>query len=149
QRKAGADVRFVLVEDEGVPISHDANFNRLSDVVARGWDEQIAFVDGHTASLRDDEFMLVRIVDGMPRGVPEDAGPDLEAPIAEAAALPPAKSTLPVRYTGPRDTIEPEPFCRPCRFDAEDLISGGSAQRKSFLELIATAHNRVVIHSTF
>jgi len=43
-RKGGAEVRIVSVDGEGPSMSHEANLNRLSDIAARGWDEQ-GYVD--------------------------------------------------------------------------------------------------------
>jgi cardiolipin synthase len=88
ERANGAEVRTVGVEGGGPSMSHEANLRRLSDVAATGWNEEIALIDGRTVDLRDDEFMVVRVVDGIPRGLPETAGPSLRHVIADAAALP-------------------------------------------------------------
>jgi cardiolipin synthase len=45
-------------------MSHDANLRRLSDIAARGWNEGVAMVDGRMADVRDDEFMVIRFIDG-------------------------------------------------------------------------------------
>lgn len=148
ERESGTEIRTVLVKDGGPSVSHEANFNRLSDIAARGWDEQIAFVDGRTASLHD-EFMVVRVVDGVPRGLPGDAGKALQKLVAQVAALPRGTGELSVPYAGPRDAIDVEPVLHSCTFDSGDLIIGGSVQRRCLLDLLETAHRRVIIHSTF
>lgn len=149
ERKAGASVREVHVEGGLPPMSHGANLNRLSDIAARGWDEQVALVDGRTATMRDDEFMVLRVIDGVPQGLPESAGPDLRRLAFEAAALPASTTAVPVTYAGPREVNETEPTSHACSFDPADVVIGGSAQRTCLEQLIGQAHKRVIIHSTF
>jgi cardiolipin synthase len=64
-RAAGADVRFVEVEGDGPLMTPEANLARLSAVVAGGWDEHLGAVVGRGSNIRDDEFMLVRVIDGL------------------------------------------------------------------------------------
>lgn len=71
-------MRVVIVDGGGPSMSHEANLNRLSDIAARGWDEQVALVDGRTATMRDDEYMVLRVIDGLPQGLPNSAGPSYE-----------------------------------------------------------------------
>ncbi|AFK54013.1 phosphatidylserine synthase [Tistrella mobilis] len=148
-RRAGTEVRVVSVEGGGPSMSHDANLNRLSDIAARGWDEQVALVDGRTAIMRDDEFMVLRVIDGIPQGLPETAGPSLRGLVAEAAALPRGTTEVPVTYAGPKEIFDPQPVVHRCNFDDANLIIGGSAQGRCLERLLADAHRRVVIHSTF
>ena len=70
-RKGGTEVRIVSVDGGGPSMSHEANLNRLSDIAARGWDEQVAMIEGRTATMRDDEYMVLRVIDGEPQGLPE------------------------------------------------------------------------------
>ncbi|MGE5502770.1 MAG: phospholipase D-like domain-containing protein, partial [Ignavibacteriales bacterium] len=114
-----------------------------------GLDEQIALVDGKTASLREDEYMVVRVVDGIPRGLPESAGETLRRLVDEAAALPPGTQRMPVEYGGRAEEISVEPGAYRCDFDPKDLVIGGSAQRGALLSLLANAHRRFIVHSTF
>ncbi|MBY0297249.1 MAG: phosphatidylserine synthase [Methylobacterium sp.] len=148
-RRSGVEVRVVLVGGGGPSMSHQANLNRLSDVAARGWDEQVALVDGRTATMRDDEFMAVRVIDGLPHGLPESAGPTLRRLVQEAAALPVGTTQVPVTYAGPRETLNQEPAIHACTFDPADLIVGGSPQGRCLETLLGSAHRRVIIHSTF
>ena len=148
-RLAGAEVRIVTVDGGGPSMSHDANLNRLSDIAARGWDEQVALVDGRTATMRDDEYMVLRVIDGLPQGLPNSAGPELRRLIDEAAALPRGTTQVPVTYAGPREVVDQEPATHACSFDPIDVVIGGSAQRICLEGLLAKAHRRVIVHSTF
>ncbi|TIP79376.1 MAG: phosphatidylserine synthase, partial [Mesorhizobium sp.] len=130
-------------------MSQEANLARLSEVVAQGWDEQLASIDSRTASVRDDEYMVVRVVDGVPRGLPEAAGDELRQIVDAVAALDSGKPGLTVQYSGPLPSRQLEPVYHHCSFSQDDLIIGGSAQRVEFEKLIANAHQRVIIHSTF
>lgn len=150
ERKAGNQVRLVTIEGgRGPSMSHEANFNRLSEVAARGWGEQIALVDGQTASIRKDEYMVVHVVDGIPRGLPESAGDILRRLVDEAAALPPGTPSMAVEYGGRVDETEVEPGAYRCDFDPNDLVIGGSDQRRALLSLLSNAHRRFIVHSTF
>jgi hypothetical protein len=149
ERQAGVEVRTVFVEGGGPSMSHQANLNRLSEIAARGWDEQVALVDGRTATLRDDEFMVLRVIDGEAQGLPQSAGPALRKLVAEAAALPPGTTHVPVIYSGPRETLDSEPVSHVCDFDAKDIIIGGTAHRESLEAMLGQAHRRMIIHSTF
>lgn len=150
ERKAGRQVRIVSIEgNRGPSMSHEANINRLSEVAARGWDEQIALVDSRTASLREDEYMVVRVVDGVPRGLPESSGATLRKLVDEAAALPIGTLRMEVEYGGPPEEAPPEPGAYKCTFDPKDLVVGGSAQRGALLSLLTEARRRFIVHSTF
>lgn len=148
-RRAGAEVRIITVDGGGPSMSHEANLNRLSDIAARGWDEQVALVDGRTATMRDDEYMVLRVIDGLAQGLPESAGPELRCLVQEAAALPAGTTQVPVIYAGPREVTEREPAAHESTFDPGDVVIGGSAQRACLEALIAKAHRRVIVHSTF
>jgi cardiolipin synthase A/B len=149
ERQNGAEIRKIGVDGGGPSMSHEANLRRLSDIAATGWNEEIAVIDGRTVDLRDDEFMIVRVVDGMPRGLPETAGDSLRHIVAEAAALAPGTGDLRVGYAGRREEPEAKTLLRPCVFDPADLIIGGTEQRTLFLDLLKRAQRRMVIHSTF
>jgi phosphatidylserine/phosphatidylglycerophosphate/cardiolipin synthase-like enzyme len=144
---AGADVRIVAVDGGGPSMSNDANLVRLSQLAAGGWNEEIATIDSRTAELRGDEFMIVRVTDGVPRGLPERAGATLRKIVAKAAA---AASTARVRvaYAGPPPETE-EPTLRPCHLEPGDLVIGGPGQKTLFVDLLEKAHRRCIIHSTF
>lgn len=142
------DLRIVRVSGGGPSLSHEANFARLSQVAARGWEEQLAVIDGRTASLRS-EYMLIRVVDGVPRNVPENASATLRSVIAAAVAVPAGTTEVPVDYLGPRSEPEPVPTTHDCEFGSKDLVIGGSAQLALLKTMLGSAHSRVVIHSTF
>ena len=145
---AGADVRIIEVVGGGPAATHEAMLNRLGDVVARGWDEQIANIDGRTASMRDDELMVVRVLDGTFRDLPESASPQLRKIIQSAADNKKKGRTITIPYAGPkpvRATVAPIA----CHFDPNDLVIGGPVQRAALLELFAQADRRVILHSTF
>lgn len=149
ERQAGVEIRTVSVEGGGPSMSHQANLNRLSEIAARGWDEQVALVDGRTATLRDDEFMVLRVIDGEAQGLPQSAGPALRKLVAEAAALPPGTTHVPVIYSGPRESFDSEPVSHTCDFAGKDIIIGGTAHRDSLEAMLGQAHRRMIIHSTF
>lgn len=149
EREHGAEVRTIAVEGGGPSVSFEANLSRLSEISASGWNEEIASVDTRTAICRDDEFMVLRLVDGQPRGLPERAGAKLRKVVEEAAALPAGSGELKVDYDGPRDRLDDRPTPRACIFDPADLIIGGTQQKDFFLALLEKAERRVVIHSTF
>jgi hypothetical protein len=149
ERNAGAEIRAIAVEGGGPSMSQEANLRRLSEIAAGGWNEEVALIDSRTAVTRDDEVMVVRVIDGTPRGLPERAGPTLRSIVAEAAAKPRGTGQLSVPYSGPADTVSDEPIVRSCDFDPNDLIIGGTAQRACFVSLLGQAHSRVIIHSTF
>lgn len=146
--EAEADLRVVVVEGGGPSMSHEANLSRLSQIAARGWEEQVALVDGRTSSLRA-EYMMIRVVDGVPRNVPETASQSLRAIIDEAAALPAGTTQVAIGYGG--HSAEPElvPVTHECEFGPADLIIGGSSQLVCLQNLLANADSRVIIHSTF
>ncbi|MCF1449905.1 phosphatidylserine synthase [Agrobacterium vitis] len=149
ERRGGAEIRQLNVSGGLPPMSHSANLNRLADIATRGWDERIALVDGRTATLHDNEFMIVKVIDGAPRGLPDTTGPKLKALVDEACALPTGTKTMSVSYAGPREEDEALADEHPCSFDHSDIIIGGSQQRECFEGILQRAHRRVVIHSTF
>ncbi len=142
------DLRLVVVEGGGPSMSHEANLGRLSQIAARGWEEQVALVDGRTSSLRA-EFMMIRVVDGVPRNVPESASPGLRAVIDKAASLPEGTTQVSVGYGGSAQEAEPAPTAHYCQFDLADIVIGGSAQLEFLRKLLANADSRVIVHSTF
>jgi cardiolipin synthase A/B len=149
ERANGAEIRTVNVEGGGPSMSHDANLRRLSDIAARGWNEEIAVVDGRTADVREDEFMIVRVVDGVPQGLPESAGSALRTVVDAAAALRPGTEDMRVRYAGRPEATDDDPVMHSCIFAPADLVIGGTEQRGLFVELIGKAQRRMIIHSTF
>lgn len=142
------DKRVVVVEGGGPVTSHEANLARLAQIAVNGYDEQLANVDGRTASLRS-EFMLIRVIDGVIRNLPESASDKLRSLVERVALLPSANATVPVAYDGPNTEIEEAPASHRIDFNSEDLVIGGSAQKELLLRLMASATSRMIIHSTF
>lgn len=142
------DKRIVTVAGGGPSMSHEANLARLSEVAARGWEEQLAHIDGRTASLHS-EFMLIRVVDGVPRNLPDAASTTLREIVAAAVALPTGTTQVAIGYGGTADEPDPAPVNHACHFEDRDLIIGGSEQLTCLQELLATACSRLIIHSTF
>ncbi|MBY5827674.1 phosphatidylserine synthase [Rhizobium leguminosarum] len=142
------DKREIVVEGGGPAISHEANMARLSQIAVNGYDEQLANVDGRTASMRS-EFMFVRVIDGVIRNLPETASESLRTIVERVASLPSANATVPVTYEGPRTETEEPVIGHDIDFAPEDLVVGGLEQRDLLLSLICGAKSRVIIHSTF
>ncbi|MBD9509919.1 phosphatidylserine synthase [Ensifer sp. ENS10] len=142
------DKRMIVVEGGGPVISHEANLARLAQIAVNGYDEQLANVDGRTASMRS-EFMLVRVIDGVIRNLPEGASDKLRGIIERVAALPSANATVPVTYEGPSAEIEEPVTSHSIEFQPEDLIVGAKNQKELLIQLISSAKSRMIIHSTF
>ncbi|MER9944794.1 phosphatidylserine synthase [Mesorhizobium sp. M0092] len=142
------DKRVIVVEGGGPVVSHEANLARLSQIAVKGFDEQLAGVDGRTASMRS-EYMLIRVIDGVIRNLPDSASSKLRRIVERVASLPGANATIPVAYEGPITEIEEAPTSHRIDFRPQDLIVGGSAQRELLVQLMASANSRMIIHSTF
>jgi hypothetical protein len=142
------DKRVIVVQGGGPAISHEANMARLSQIAVNGYDEQLANVDGRTASMRS-EYMFVRVIDGVIRNLPESASESLRTIVERVAALPSANATVPVTYQGPRAEAETPAISHNIDFTQEDLIVGALEQRNFLLRMISAAKTRVIIHSTF
>lgn len=142
------DVRVIVVEGGGPSMSNEATLGRLSQVAARGFEEQVALVDSRTASLKS-EYMVIRVVDGVARNIPEDASETLKAIIEQAAAQPVGTTQVQIGYAGQQVDRDPPPVAHQCNFDLDDLIIGGSAQRDCLMGILEQAESRVIMHSTF
>lgn len=149
ERQAGTEVRIISVEGGGPSMSHEANLNRLSEIAARGWDEQVALVDGRTATLRDDEFMVLRVIDSEAQGLPQSAGSTLRDLVSNAAKLPAGTKTVSVTYLGPREIDHIDPVSHACNFDEKDIIIGGTPHRECLESMLEKTHRRMIVHSTF
>ena len=149
ERENGAEIRMVAVKGGGPSMSNEANLARLSEIAASGWNEEIATIDGRTVDLRDNEYMIVRVIDGIPRGLPEAAGVTLRQVVADAASQPAGSGDISVGYAGPTEEIDSQPDLRPCSFSPDDLVIGGPEQRRLLVDLLRAAHRRMIVHSTF
>lgn len=145
-RAAGADVRFVEVEGDGPLMSPEANIARLSEIFASGWDEHLGAIVGRGANVIDREYMVVRVIDGEPKGLPDKPRDGLHEIVAKAAAIR-RNASIRVAYNEapPRD----QPIYRSCNLDPADILIGGSVQKTVFEKIIDDADRRVIIHSTF
>ena len=149
ESQGGHEVRTIHVEGGSPSMSHEANMGRLSEIAVRGWDEQVAMIDGKTATLREDEFLVLRVIDGITKGLPQSAGAKLRDLIAQAATLPPGTKQFKVTFAGEPDTPNSELPSIACAFEPSDLIIGGSEHRDCLVSFLAKSHRRVIIHSTF
>lgn len=146
ERDAGADVRVISV-DGAPPMSHQANVARLSAMVERNPDEQMGSIEPHTSSVREEDYLVVRVVDGALHGLPPGAPDSLRrlvrgATVGEPGVAPPA-----IAYAGPGE--ESAPRTVRCNIAATDLVVGGDAHRDCLLKMLQIADRRVIIHSTF
>jgi cardiolipin synthase A/B len=146
ERAAGADVRIVSV-DGAPPLSHEANVARLHSMVERTPDEQLASIDAHTSSLREDEYLVVRVVDGVLHGLPPSAPSKLRALVREATTGEPGVSPTTIAYAGPGEDVAPRTVR--CDVAASDLLVGGEAHRDCLVGMLKSAEHRAIIHSTF
>lgn len=146
ERSAGVDVRIVPLEG-APPMSHEANATRLCAMVERAHDEHLAFIDPHTSSLREDEYLAVRVVDGVLHGLPGGATAQLRRLISTTAAGPAGTTPATAVYAGPAEDTTPRSIR--CDVDPNDLIVGGEAHRECLLRLLERAERRAIIHSTF
>ncbi|HVM78163.1 MAG TPA: phospholipase D-like domain-containing protein [Stellaceae bacterium] len=149
ERRNGAAVVIVDVEDGPPSLDQAAAFNHLSSVVAQGWDEQLGDVNDLTARVWDDDFMVVSVGDGVTRNLPDGASDALRGTVARAASLDARARQLTVPYAGRKERAEPKPKTISCAFDPDDLIVGGDAHRACLTKLLCTTHGRIIIHSTF
>lgn len=148
KQEVDPDVRVLVVQGGGPPLSNEAMLAKLSQIAARGWEEQVAVVDGRTASLRQ-EFMVVRVVDGVARNVPDSASDTLRGIIEDVASRAAGPTQIAIGYAGPAGEATPALGAHRCHFDPADLVIGGSAQLECLRTMMAQAHSRAIIHSTF
>ncbi|MGH6963772.1 MAG: hypothetical protein ACREE0_04780, partial [Phenylobacterium sp.] len=147
--RRGPKARILRVEGGGPSLSQSDNLARLTKIAVRGWDEQVASVDSRTATLREDQFMVVRIADGELQGLPESAGPALRAVLAAAVERPAGPHEIVIPYGGPPPPSLETVRVHECDVSPEDVIIGGEQHRKLFESMVARAHSRMIIHSTF
>jgi cardiolipin synthase A/B len=148
ERNQGADVRIVRVEG-APPVSHETNFARLEELVSRGWEERLAGVDARTASVHEGDFMVVRVTDGVPRGLPRDVSKELMGVIGEVASAAKGVQEVAVAYRGPEEEASPMGQPVACDLEPSDIVVGGESHRACLHDLLAKAHRRLLLHSTF
>lgn len=139
----------VMMEVTGgvLDVGPPAMIERIGQFVTRSQDEKLAKIEPGTSSLSN-EHIGVTVENGQTRDLPERAGAALRNLVITAAAargqsrtysVPP---TFMTKQTGALSPVA-------CDFAADDIVIGGSAQRKLFTDLVQQAASRVVIHSTF
>jgi cardiolipin synthase len=144
----GSDIRKVAVEG-GTPQTDDAaQFTRLSEIVSRRLDDNLASIDRSSFSFTDDGFMTVRVADGVPRDLPESAGDVLKNMILDVANRGERQRLVTISYAG-RDGIQDTFSPIACDFDPADLVIGGDDQQVQFRKLMGEAFSRVIVHSSF
>lgn len=148
ERRTGIDVRLVHVEGGEPPMSPEANLGRLAALAVRGHDERLANVDATTASRRDNELLVVDVVDGVVSGLPGEVGDRLRS-LASRLAREKAAGDITIRYAGPTPIAATGPTRIPCDIVRDDVVVGGAAHKAAFLSLLEQAQRRVVVHSTF
>lgn len=148
ERKQGVDIRVIAVEGEALSMSHHANFERLSQITARNWDEQIANVEDKSTAIWRNEFMTVRVLGDVFRDLPDEASEDLRSVILDAARDGAGKAPFRVQYQGPVEEQQ-QVSMLPCRIEEDDLVVGGSIHHSLLVNVIEGAFRRVVILSTF
>ena len=146
-RKGGTRVRLLDVAEEAATHRADT-LEMLQEIVERSGSRRLLRVESDTLSIRDDQFMVVNVADGLPQ-LPATAPEALAAIIADIAAS-----------ASPKVTSKAVPSAMPlphrqafqsvgCEMSLDDIILGGSAHGEAFRRLLADADTRFVVHSTF
>jgi cardiolipin synthase len=146
-RKRGTRVRLLDVSEKA-PTHRADTLEMLQEIVERSGSRRLIRVESDTLSIRDDQFMVVSVADGLPQ-LPPTASEPLAAVIADVAASADARVTLeavPSAMPLPhRQSFQPVR----CEITLDDIILGGSAHGEAFRSLLAGADTRFVVHSTF
>lgn len=148
EREQGADIRVIDVDGDKLPMTHHANFERLSEMTARNWDEQIVNIEDKSTSIWRNEFMAVRVHGNAFRDLPDEASDNLREIILAAAEDERKRSQFKIQYQGPVEERERVKMF-PCRIEDDDLVVGGSIHRDLLVRIIERASSRVIILSTF
>lgn len=149
EREQGADIRVIDVEGDELPMTHHANFERLSEMTARNWDEQIVNIEDKSTSIWRNEFMAVRVHGNAFRDLPDEASDNLRKIILTAAKDEGKKrSQYRIQYQGPVEERERVTMF-PCRIEDDDLVVGGSIHRSLLVSILEQSSSRVIILSTF
>lgn len=146
-RERGTRVRMLQVSEE-TGVDHSVTLEMLQEIVERSGSRRLVRVESDTLFSRDDQFMVVSVIDGIPQ-LPSNAPESLAAVIMEAAISVDARiSVEAVRPAPPTSRWQPfQPV--QCELSSDDIILGGSAHGDVFRALLAAAETRFVVHSTF
>lgn len=147
-RAKDSRLRVVDITNEQTEISHRIIFPALVDIVEKGGDRRLLRVDDRTAFVREDQFMLVSVIDGVPK-LPSSSRAELKVLVADTAA---SQSTsfdvltvLDTEAERSGSTFAPVA----CEISPSDIVIGGTAHGQALRDIINGAWSRVVIHSTF
>ena len=147
RRNSEAAAIVALDGEEDEPINQ-VTPELVADIVERGGDRRLVRIDGSSVFTNSEVFLAVLVLDGVPR-LPSSASMALRRMVVRAAEAVERQTTLqpvmPVAREVRPDTFEPVR----CTFRPEDLVIGGSIQRRLLEDIIAGARKRVIIHSTF
>lgn len=147
-RTAGSDIKIVEVSTNIQSLRHEVTLETLADIVESGGRRRMLRVDDGTAVPRTDQYMLVNVVDGVPR-LPPSARKPLAAIVTQtAAASAPDVNVTPIASERPASRWEPYRSVE-CDFDPADVVLGGSAHGAAIRKLLAEASTRFILHSTF
>jgi hypothetical protein len=147
ESEKGTIVKYIEVQGGGADISHEANFDRLSEISARGWGEELAGIEAGTVSTKEG-FVVVRVDEGVP-DVPDVYNASLKELITglELGSRESASIIVPAFLRLKKDpSILDEVNCS---FDADDVVIGGASHRDCFVNILSGAKSRLIIHSTF
>ncbi|CAI8836670.1 PLDc_2 domain-containing protein [Pseudomonas sp. IT-P2] len=147
ESEKGTVVQYIEVQGDSADISHEANFDRLSEISARGWGEELAGIEAGTVSTKEG-FIVVRVDDGVP-DVPDVYSPSLKDVIAglELGLKESASIIIPTFLREKKDPAMLDEIS--CGFEADDVVIGGESHKDCFLSILAGAKSRLIIHSTF
>jgi len=147
-RSAGSDIKIVEVSTNIQSLRHEVTLETLADIVESGGHRRMLRVDDGTAIPRTDQYMLVNVVDGVPR-LPPSARKPLAAIVTQtAAAIAPDVNVTPIASERLASRWEPYRSVE-CDFDPADVVLGGSAHGAAIRKLLAEASTRFILHSTF
>lgn len=139
---------IIALSGENGKQSYQMTPELIADIVEQGGDRRLIRIDGSSVSVNSDVFLAVPVLDGVPR-LPQSASADLRRMVIRAATAVEREMTLrpvaPIPRNASPDTFDPVR----CNFHSEDLVIGGSVQRKLLEGILAKARRRVIIHSTF
>jgi len=145
----GEGVHVLRISGAGPGLSHEENFNRLSSLIANGWDEELANIDPRTSSLRSNDYMLVEVVGKSIKGLPEGADGKLAKVLLDLPRNGLAKELV-VPFSG--EQVREETF-QPTYYSVSDesvsVVVGGAKHKECIRSILAKARKRVIVHSTF
>lgn len=148
RRRSSEATAIVALSGEEGEQSYLVTPELVADIVERGGDRRLIRIDGSSVFTNSGVFLAIPVLDGVPR-LPPSASADLRQIVIRAAQAAERQVSLlpvaPVARDARPDTFDPVR----CNFRPEDLVVGGSVQRRLLEDILASARKRVIIHSTF